>query len=554
MSSVTAGLNKKKKIGKDLRRDKEEKWDPSSFGKGVVDGITGFLKAMNLDAKGISNIGKGFKNLGDKILYAGSGPAILGIPRSNMKNSYKVTGKQLGEGGFGLVYEVIKKKGGVSFACKEQSKDRIVDEGMEKLVMNEYLILEHLKGHPNIVQLEAAIEGRYHVYFLMDFCSGGDVLESIIEQFDQKGVYTEKDAADIMRDMLVAVKYCHNRGVVHRDIKPENFLWQKPKAGGRVLKLTDFGLSQVITKTHEKMTSSCGTPNYMPPEMWLDEEYTSNVDVWSLGVSLALMVTGEFPFDGDTEEALAREIVQKKLNWVAVPLCILSAECQDLLKKMLEKDGNKRISVAECLKHPWLNGEATDRSLDTSVKKGIHSLLQASTFQKAVLRLLVVLADDEEVEAMLTSFKLIDTNGDGAVSYHELIAWIKQRPHLSGTNEDEIKRLFDQMDDDNNGTLNVEEYIIMAMGLRAAGKKIRARELFNGLDIDGDNVITREEAQQVFKQAGLKGEYFWKTADKNNDGVITYEEFDEFMEAHMGHFVFDRETKKSSAASDEAKA
>jgi len=208
------------------------------------------------------------------------------------------------------------------------------------------------------------------------------------------------------------------------------------------------------------------------------------------------------------------------------------------LKRMLEKDGTKRISVTECLKHPWLNGAATDRSLDKSVKQGIHSLLKASTFQKAVLRLLVVLADDEEVKAMLKSFKQMDTNGDGVVTYTELIQWINTRPHHVDTNENEIKALFEKMDDDQDGSLNVEEYIIMAMGMRAAGKKIKARELFDGIDVDGDQKITKEEAKKVFEQAGIQGDYFWETADKNHDNVITYEEFEEFMEAHMGNFAF----------------
>lgn len=395
--------------------------------------------------------------------------------------------------------------------------------------MNEYIILEHLKGNDNIVNMEAAIEGRYHVYFIMDHCSGGDILESIIEHFDTKGVYTEMDAARIMKDMLTAVKVCHDHGVVHRDIKPENFLWQG-KGADAILKLTDFGLSQIMDGT--PMKSSCGTPNYMPPEMWMNEEYTENVDVWSLGVSLALMVTGVFPFDGDDEQTLAQEIVYKELNWQQTPYVILSEACSDLLQKMLQKDPEKRISVKECLEHPWLNGAARDVSLDSQVKKGISTLVNSTKFQRAVLRLLVVLASDDEVAAMVKSFQQMDKNHDGKVNFSEMMSWLNNKTFEA--NEQECKELFAQMDEDADGSLNLEEYVVMAMGLRTSNKKVEALTLFEGLDRDKDGYISKQEAKGVFEAAGLTGEYFWSKADLNQDGKISLEEFEMFLSEHLG--------------------
>lgn len=168
-----------------------------------------------------------------------------------------------------------------------------------------------------------------------------------------------------MKKILSSVKHLHEHGICHRDLKPENFLFSD-KGEDAEIKLIDFGLSKRFgpnaLATHdpllgsvcmeEKMHTIVGTPYYVAPEVLMGS-YDFSCDVWSLGVILFIMLCGYPPFEGDNNKEIFKRVLQQKLEFDPEDWTIVSNEAKDLISKMLNKEPKSRISVIECLEHPW---------------------------------------------------------------------------------------------------------------------------------------------------------------------------------------------------------
>jgi len=183
----------------------------------------------------------------------------------------------------------------------------------------------------------------------MEYCKGGELFDRIVAA--QR--FTERHAADIMSQMLSAVKHLHEKGIVHRDLKPENFLMDDTTENAEV-KLIDFGLSKRFSQQDEieKMHTVVGTPYYVPPEV-LKGNYDINCDVWSLGVILFVFLCGYPPFEGDNNKEIFRNVMKSPLTFDPSDWNSVSTKAKDLVTKMLNKDPEQRISAQDCLNHPW---------------------------------------------------------------------------------------------------------------------------------------------------------------------------------------------------------
>jgi serine/threonine protein kinase len=164
-------------------------------------------------------------------------------------------------------------------------------------VRREVSILHHLSGHPNVVGLLAAYEGTKHVYIVMDYCSGGELFDRIVE----RGHYTEKDAAEVFRVMVRTIAHCHGLGVMHRDLKPENFVLATKDQNAPVMAI-DFGLSSYF-EPGERFRDIVGSAYYVAPEV-LRRNYSCEADIWSAGVILYILLSGVPPFWAQTDQAI----------------------------------------------------------------------------------------------------------------------------------------------------------------------------------------------------------------------------------------------------------
>eukprot|EP00253_Pinus_taeda_P017533 PITA_17533 len=189
-------------------------------------------------------------------------------------------GLELGRGKFGLVRICKSKATGEELACKTLPKKT------EENVYKEIEIMQHLSGHPNVVTLRAVYEDAESLHLVMELCTGG----RLTDEMSRTGCYSEHQAANLIRELIMVIKYCHELGVVHRDIKPENVL----RTSSGQLKLADFGLSTRFAKG-QNLSGVVGTPSYVAPEVWAGTTYSEKVDVWGAGVLLHALLIGILP-------------------------------------------------------------------------------------------------------------------------------------------------------------------------------------------------------------------------------------------------------------------
>lgn len=214
------------------------------------------------------------------------------------EESYEIL-KELGNGSYGRVYRVKHKITNEIRACKKMIKDKINDlDGFNK----EIEILSQL-DHPNIIKLYEIFEEKKFIHLIMEECTGGELFDRIIDNVNNDKMYTEKEAADIFKQIMSAICYCHAQKICHRDLKPENILFTSNERNSSI-KVIDFGLSkpymQNIKGKVNKMKTRVGTAYYVSPEV-LKGEYNENCDIWSAGVILYLMLSGFPPFNGNTD-------------------------------------------------------------------------------------------------------------------------------------------------------------------------------------------------------------------------------------------------------------
>lgn len=275
----------------------------------------------------------------------------------------------LGTGAFSeVVLAESKGERGTFVAVKCIDKKGI--KGKEESLENEIRVLHRLK-HKNIVELLDVFEDRTHVYLVMELVTGGELFDRIVE----KGSYTEKDASKLIRQVLEAVDFMHDKGVVHRDLKPENLLYYSPAEDSKIM-ISDFGLSK--TEESGAMATACGTPGYVAPEVLAQKPYGKEVDVWSIGVIAYILLCGYPPFYDENDSELFRQILKAEYEFDSPYWDEISDSAKDFIRYLMCKDTQKRYTCKEALKHPWISG-------NTALDKDIHATVSAQmkkTFAK----------------------------------------------------------------------------------------------------------------------------------------------------------------------------
>ncbi|XP_028426564.1 calcium/calmodulin-dependent protein kinase type 1D isoform X1 [Perca flavescens] len=262
----------------------------------------------------------------------------------------------LGTGAFSEVVLAQEKLTGRMFAVKCIPKKAL--KGKESSIENEIAVLRKIK-HENIVALEDIHESPDHLYLIMQLVSGGELFDRIVE----KGFYTEKDASTLIRQVLDAVNYLHKMGIVHRDLKPENLLYFNPQDESKIM-ISDFGLSK-MEGSGDVMSTACGTPGYVAPEVLAQKPYSKAVDCWSIGVIAYILLCGYPPFYDENDSKLFEQILKADYEFDAPYWDDISDSAKDFIGSLMEKDPAKRFTCDQALRHPWIAG-------DTALCKNIH--------------------------------------------------------------------------------------------------------------------------------------------------------------------------------------
>lgn len=274
-------------------------------------------------------------------------------------------GDQLGKGSYAIVKSAFSRKHQRQVAIKIVTKRKAPDDYLTKFLPREIQVMKHL-DHPNVVHMHEAIETSSRIYLILDMADNGDLLEYI----RTNGALKEDKARHFFKQLLDAVGYIHNHGIVHRDLKCENLLLNRDEQ----IFLSDFGFARSQptnpeTKKRRLSQTFCGSYAYAPPEILRGIAYDGTfADIWSLGVVLYTMACACLPFDDSNLKVLLEQVSKK----VVFPRRrILSPELKHLISKMLTCDVSQRIDINHIQQHPWyLNYQVTDSATSTTENNG----------------------------------------------------------------------------------------------------------------------------------------------------------------------------------------
>lgn len=266
--------------------------------------------------------------------------------------------RTLGEGTFGKVKYAVNTESQEPVAIKVLDKEKIQKQNMGPQIKKEISIMKIVR-HKYVVGMKEVLASRTKIFIVLELVTGGELFDKIVSE----GKFSEEMARFYCRQLVEGVEYCHNLGVCHRDLKPENLLLDEQGN----LKISDFGLSALYvgdadgdgTSRTELLHTTCGTPNYVAPEVLADKGYDGKkADVWSIGVILYVLLAGFLPFDESTIVALFAKIQAADFTYPKW----FSPSVRSLLDSIITADPKARLTLTEVRDAPWLNFDDGDKA------------------------------------------------------------------------------------------------------------------------------------------------------------------------------------------------
>ena len=275
---------------------------------------------------------------------------------SNIEHKYHIDPKVLGSGHHGSVRRCIERATRQRYAVKSirKSDPAVKTNGL----LREIILLDEMR-HASIIQLKDVFEDEEYLHIVTELCEGGELFDKIVDKASRRKrsgeppCFSEEEAARMLYEILMAVKYMHQRGMVHRDLKPENILYSSKDKGSPV-KIIDFGLARQFNKRRDgSMKTVVGTPYYIAPEV-LRKNYDESCDLWSLGIISYILLCGYPPFNGSDNAAVYASVRKGTYYFPSSDWKHVSYEARDFVRRLLQVDVSKRMTIDQALRHPWL--------------------------------------------------------------------------------------------------------------------------------------------------------------------------------------------------------
>ena len=448
---------------------------------------------------------------------------LIGAHTEKIEKYYQFI-KEIGHGAYAHVYRCQNISTGNVYACKKFVKKYIKNKTRFKTELN----LLKATDHPNIIKLYETFEDKANVYLIMEECNGGELFERLAMNAKNHKLFTEKDAAKIMKQILEAVNYLHFHGVCHRDLKPENILLSSMDEYSQ-LKLIDFGLSKVLKTIDSNIKGEVGTLYYMAPEVFLGN-YNEKCDVWSCGVILYIILSGNPPFFDTNNEKLKEKICNIEYNFDLPIFSKISEDAKDLLRQIFVPY-ESRPTISDILNSTWVKENAPNSSSESlNIDWGhIQKYSKLNLVQKSVINYRAFHMNPQESQKFIEMFKLMDKNSDGVLSLEEIKTGIQQCKLMGEMNEEAIENLFNNMDLDKNGLVNYTEFVSALMDYEKNIQKEHLIECFKIYDTDNSGKIDFREFCHILRPQNEEEEKELKELydryDIDGDGEIDINEF-----------------------------
>jgi len=436
---------------------------------------------------------------------------------------------------FGKSYIVKQKDTGYLRMIKELKEEKGTETKVKEF-QKEYEVLKQL-DHPKVIKIYEYYVYRSKHYIVTEYMEQGELFEKMSagEKFD------EAHAAQIIYQILQAVAYCHAQGVIHRDLKPENILIESiDRANYYSIKIIDFGTSALSKSISTKKSKEImGSGYYIAPEV-LTSNYNEKCDIWSIGVILYILMSGTPPFIGDTDKETFHKIETEPLQFTSKKWEKISQKAKDFIKKMLDRNVNKRMSAVDALNDPWFQKFMLKEKSTTIESSHLNNYLKnLQTYnpnyklQEAAMALIVHnLPATEEIRELEKTFRLLDKNYDGKLSREELKEGLSQ--HFKGNKELDFESTFKRIDNDGSGDISYEEFIRACIDKSKLLSDENLLLAFNYFDTNSSGFISIKEIKELFYGSDKKIsnrfiEGLVKGNDSDEDGEISLAEFKEMM-------------------------
>ena len=462
--------------------------------------------------------------------------SFVTINQGDITQFYEVL-KNIGEGSFGKIYKVKNKQSGDIRAMKQIMKSKIPN--IEKF-QNEIKILA-MVDHPNIVRLFEVIEDDKYFNLFQELCTGGELSRKI-----QTTQLKEKEIAKIFNQIMSAVAYCHEKGIVHRDLKLENILFASESSDSPI-KIIDFGFSVLLGKNDvnndkekdlkkygfKRMKSKVGTLYYISPEI-IKGSYDEKCDIWACGVILYILLCGYPPFNGSSDKEVYNIITQVKYDFNQPIWKNVSKYAKELIKNMLTLAKN-RYTAKQVLASKWLEiklKDSDDYNYYNLDYKRIARYKNYNKFKQAVLTFIASRLNSEETKKIRSIFCNIDEDKKGFITYEDFTKYIINECNIDDLieNEDELKKGFQSVDIDHNNKIDYTEFLAANLDEKIFLKEEKLKEAFRTFDINDTGAIKKEDLIRVLKLENLEDKNtivntIIEENDFDKDGKINFNDF-----------------------------
>jgi len=448
-------------------------------------------------------------------------------PDRRVADCYEV-GEVLGQGGFGTVSLARGRQ------CDRECVLKVVDRDVvpNAAKLDQEVEIHAALDHPNIVRIYERFMEEQQLCIVMELCRGGELLAAVEKE---GGVCSEAQTRNIFVQVMQAVNHMHRQGLVHRDLKLENFLIKEHSAplAECTIKLIDFGLAARFTAGKANLKTMCGTPHYMAPEIFSEAPYDEKCDVWSCGVILYALLSGDLPFYGESVAEVIRDVKSRPLQFRSDAWSSVREDAKRLVMHTCTKVIARRYSAQEVLADAWLRKTEVDvrdpvtRTFTPDMLAYAEQFGEMTCLQRASLHRVAYHMDDEQMKGMREIFVSLDSDGDGKLTKEELLQGADEAC-LSELECARVAQLFDQLDSDGNGVLEYTEFLAAMTCHRSKMSRKACMAAFRSFDLDGSGSISAEEIRQIFARDGGSSqsvEQVLKRCDINGDGEICFDDF-----------------------------